>query len=387
MSVASALLACAAGVLAAAQAPSYSTWSAGPLSDPSYFPIAVWLQEPARAPDFQAAGFNLYIGLWEGPTEDQLATLAKNHMKVICDQSDVGLAHRDDPTIVGWHQQDEPDNAQPVTDANGQQGWGPCVPPADVVATYERLKKNDPTRPVMLNLGQGIANDDWYGRGNGASLDDYATYIKGGDIISYDVYPVVGIDKPDGENYLWYIAKGLDRLAKWNDGKRIIWNVVECTHIGNPDKKATPDQVRAEVWMSLIHGSRGIVYFVHQFEPRFIEAALLEDPEMLAMVTRTNGEIRDLAPVLNSPTIPDLATVKSSTADVPIDIMAKRYEGATYVFAVGMRNASAKGTLTVPGAQDGAKVDVIGEGRALTIKGGSFEDDFAPYGVHLYRVG
>ena len=48
-----------------------------------------------------------------------------------------------------------------------------------------------------------------------------------------------------------------------------------------PQAKATPHQVKAEVWMSLVHGSRGLIYFVHQFKPRFNEHALLDDPEML----------------------------------------------------------------------------------------------------------
>ena len=54
--------------------------------------------------------------------------------------------------------------------------------------------------------------------------------------------------------------------------------------------------------MALIHGSRGLIYFVHQFKPKFNEHALLDDPEMLAAVTAINRQIRDLAPVLNSPT-------------------------------------------------------------------------------------
>jgi len=39
--------------------------------------------------------------------------------------------------------------------------------------------------------------------------------------------------------------------------------------------------VRAEVWMALIHGSKGLIYFVHQFKP-FNEHALLDDPALLA---------------------------------------------------------------------------------------------------------
>ena len=102
-----------------------------------------------------------------------------------------------------------------------------------------------------------MANDERVGRA--AAYEDYPDYIKGADIASFDVYPVVGIRKPDGENYLWYVARGVDRRREWADDAKPVWNVIETTRINNPDKKATPHQVRAEVWMSLVHGSLGIV--------------------------------------------------------------------------------------------------------------------------------
>ena len=115
-----------------------------------------------------------------GSTEAQLAALKKAGMALICEQNRVGLAHRDDPTIVGWMHGDEPDNSQEVRDPKtGRRGYGPCVPPSRIVADYERLRAADPTRPIMLNLGQGVANDDWKGRGPGASLDDYPGYVRG----------------------------------------------------------------------------------------------------------------------------------------------------------------------------------------------------------------
>src|SRR6516165_2483422 len=61
------------------------------LSDPSIFPIAVWLQNPSRAPQYQKIGINLYVGLWKGPTQTHLAELNKHGMKVICAQNAVGL--------------------------------------------------------------------------------------------------------------------------------------------------------------------------------------------------------------------------------------------------------------------------------------------------------
>ena len=90
----------------------YARWENGPSSDPGYFPIAVWLQNPENARRYKAAGINLYVGLWEGPTEAQLSALKEVGMSVICAQNEVGLKHRDDLTIIGWMHGDEPDNAQ-----------------------------------------------------------------------------------------------------------------------------------------------------------------------------------------------------------------------------------------------------------------------------------
>ncbi|MFC1714466.1 hypothetical protein ACFL6S_12430 [Candidatus Poribacteria bacterium] len=366
---------------------SYAQWENGPPSDPGYFPIAVWAQQPKNAVKYKAAGINLYVALWKGPTEEQLAELKKAGMQVICSQNKVGLAHKDDPTIIGWMHGDEPDNAQSITDPEtGKKSYGGPVPPPRIVEDYEKKRAAEPTRPIMLNLGQGVANDEWHGRGSGAHIDDYLTYVKGSDIVSFDVYPVVGIRKPDGENYLWYVPKGVSRLKKWTEGKKIIWNCIECTQINNAEKKATPHQVRAEVWMSLIHGSMGLIYFVHEWKPKFNEHALLDDPEMLAGVTAVNNQIHELAPVLNSPTIEDGVTVESSSEEVPIALMTKRYGDATYVFAVGMRNAPTKGSFMVQELPGTAEAEVIGEGRSISVRDGKFEDDFEPYDVHLYRI-
>ncbi len=138
--------------------------------------------------------------------------------------------------------------------------------------------------------------------------------------------------------------------------------------------------------MSLVHGSRGLIYFVHQFKPRFNEHALLDDPEMLAAVTAINDQIRELAPVLNGPDVPGVARVRSSKADVPIDLATRQHGKTTYVFAVAMRNAPARGAFEIKGLAPQATAEVLGEQRHITIKEGRFEDDFRPYDVHLYTI-
>jgi hypothetical protein len=365
----------------------YARWKNGPPFGESDFPIAVWLQDPKNAGKYKAVGINLYVGLWRGPTQSQLDTLREAGMPVICSQNQLGLARVDDPVIVGWMHMDEPDNAQPIVDpTTGTKGYGPPVPPNEIVAKYDEMRSRDSSRPVLLNLGQGVANDEWVGRGPDARIDDYLTYVKGCDIVSFDVYPVAGLGKPDGENYLWYVAKGVGRLMEWTRGGTIVWNCIECTHISNVEAKATPHHVRAEVWMSIIHGSRGIIYFVHEFQPRFNEDALLDDPEMREAVTEINREIRELAPVLNSDTAADGAKVVFSPGDIPIAVMEKRQKGYTYLFSVGMRNQPVRGAFTLKDFPSKAIAEVIGENRTIPVRNGTFEDDFAAYDVHLYRI-
>ncbi len=375
------------GVAAAADAPprpaAPPSRDKGFLADPNVFPVAVWVQSPARAADYKAIGINLYVGLWRGPTEDQLADLKRHGMHVVCSQNAVGLRHLDDPTIVAWMHGDEPDNAQSLGKG---KGYGPPVPPAKVVADYERIKKADPSRPVLLNLGQGVAWGRWHGRGTRTNHpEDYPEYVKGCDIASFDIYPAAH-DHPDVAGTLWLVADGVSRLRKWAGGRKPVWNCVECTHISNPDAKATPAQVKAEVWMALVRGSRGLVYFAHQFRPKFVEAGLLADKEMAAAVGAINRQIHDLAPVLNSPDVPDGVAATSSAAAAAVEAVAKRRDGATYVFAVGTRGGMATATFTVPGLTGRAKAEVLGEGRTVEVRDGVFRDEFGAWGVHLYLI-
>src|SRR5688572_18691185 len=311
----------------------YSPWTHGPPTDPNFFPIAVWLQNPNQAAKYRDAGINTYVGLWSGPTAQQLDALKAAGMKVVCHQNAVGLARKDDPTIIAWMHGDEPDNAQ----AKQGGGYGPPILPEKIVADYQKIREADPTRPVLLNLGQGVAWDNYIGRGVRRNKpEDYPEYLKGCDIASFDIYPVVH-DHKDIAGKLEYVAKGVQRLREWTPGGKTVWNCIECTRISNPDKKASPEQIRSEVWMSIIHGSRGIIYFVHQFKPTFIEAALLEDPENIAAITAINAQIKELAPVINSPSL--VTTISASSEEnVKIATTARRLKNSNYLFAAAMEN-------------------------------------------------
>jgi len=403
------LLSNAAQAQQSAGATPYAQWANGPGADPHFFPIAVWLQSPSNAARYKAAGINLYIGLWGGPTEEQLTQLRAAGMPVICAQNEVGLKHINDKLIVAWMHGDEPDNAQSmektwkndlaavkrawpdVRDMSLEQwkssfgGFGPPIPPQWIIRDYKEIKSKDPSRPVLLNLGQGVAYEGYGGRGTRSGhMEDYPEYAKGCDIVSYDIYPVTH-NKPEVKGNLYYVSRGVERLVKWTEGRKPVWNCIEASHISS-DQLPTPHQIRAEVWMSIIHGSNGLIYFVHEWKPKFNEHALLDYPELLAGVTKINMQIQELAPVLNSPTVQNGAQVRSGNAQVPVATMVKKHGGATYLFAAGMRAGQTRAAFSVAGLAPTATAEVLGENRKIAVRNGSFMDNFGPYDVHLYRI-
>jgi hypothetical protein len=363
----------------------YSHWSHGPPSNPNYFPIAVWLQSASNAPAYKALGINTFVGLSQDTTNAELAALGNAGMQTICDQDLDWMAHLTDPTIDGWRiPQDEPDNAQPVTD--GGSGYGPCIDPAVIVSEDEAQNAADSSRPMFLNLGQGVAYTAYPGRGDACAgqTSMYPMYAAGADILSFDIYPVNNTDATTDGN-LWYVATGVDNLRGWAGYQKPVWNWIETTGIDDPARTPTAAQIRTEVWMSLVHGSMGIGYFCHIFSPSFIEAGLLSLPDNASAVGAIDQEIQTLAPVLNTPSLANAATVSSSNPATPVDFMAKRYMGSLYVFAVAMRSGATTATFALRGSPTGS-VTVLGESRAIAIDGGAFSDAFSPYAVHLYEV-
>ena len=350
----------------------YGPWFGG-YKDASFFPISVWLQSPSNAPAYAAIGINQYIGLYNGPTQSDLDTLTTAKVPTYCDQNTVGLSNLTNPIILGWTQQDEPDNAQ----SDGKGGYGPCIAPSQIQSLYQTMKTNDATRPVFLNVGQGVANDAWVGRGSCSNQpQDYAEYAKGADIVSFDVYPInSGLD-------ITLVPTGVDRLNLAVSYKKPVWNWIECTRIDQANPKPTPDQVRSEVWMSIIHGSMGIGYFVHQFTPTFDEKALLDDAAMKPAVAAINQQIHDLAPALGTPPITNAVATNASTK---IDALVKRHGGSLYVFAVSMGATQGSATFTLE--HDTFKTaTVLGESRTLPISSNAFQDTFEGYAVHLYQL-
>lgn len=353
------------------------------LNHPEFFPLGVWLQAPSNAARYKGLGINLYVGLWQGPTTAQLETLRNKEMPVICQQNEIALSNSYKNTVIGWLQQDEPDNAQ-------KRSWGIIynapIPPFSIQDSFSKIKRKDSTRPILLNLGQGVAWDNWKGRGTRTNHpEDYKEYVKGGDIISYDIYPATH-KHPEVKGRLEFVAYGVNRLKSLTAPSQKVWNIIGVGRINETGIKPTPEQVRSQVWMSIIHGSTGIIYFVHQFNPRFTEAAIFEDPEMMTTVEQLNKLITNLATVLNSPNTKDVKQLQLAHPDAPIAFITKREGDSLYLLTVSMKNKENTGSFKLNPVVPNQEADVLGENRKIQVKNNMLEDHYKPYEPHIYKI-
>jgi hypothetical protein len=360
----------------------YAQWQYGLRHDQDFFPIGTWDQSPWNAPLFQGIGFNTWVALYDGtveidPSDGPLLPLLREYgVPHIGDQQSAlqtagtdpmtGMSyateaaeHLTDPIIVGWMQEDEPDNAQ----YNGST-YVDCVPPSpsyyypscpggcsstdtgapgtipgpSITTLYSQFKAADSNRPVYLGLGQGTgypSNACYSGRGStccGSSrnLSDYPVYVQGGDILNADVYPQNDLHP------MWWIGRKTDRLRYWSNYAKPAWDDMEMNNFDDSSSVSlSTAEMDAEFWMSIIHGGHGIVWFTHQFSPVFEEASAFapEHSAAEAQMALDDIQVAALARVLNTPSVANgmASSVTSSNRYAGINYMLKRYGGYTFL--------------------------------------------------------
>ena len=359
----------------------YARWANGPSPDPAHFPIGVWLQAPTKLKDgvvnaesYRRMGVNTFVGLHSWPPDREHLTALERAGITFIGGGHQGPAEPRDAgssAHVGHMLFDEPDMR------------GTEVEVGRVLATADAARAADPTRPVYVNFGKGVALPFY------RQQDDLmAEYARACDICSVDYYPINDEYEPPGNKGIEAVGLAVDRLRRFTGDAKPVWAFVETTRIRDESPAApTPAQARSEVWMALVHGARGIQYFAHSFAGnRLWDDALLYDQAMVRELTAVNRQVIELASVLNRPTVEGIVQVATADPAVPVDVMAKRRGRTTWVFAIGGRPGATHATFTVEGAERG-RVRVLGEDRTLSLRDGKFTDAFAAdYQVHLYEI-
>jgi hypothetical protein len=304
------------------------------------FPRMVWRQCPGYYPTSLGAGINLFLGVDCSTPADQFAGLAGRAMSTV-DASTPGITG---PGLVGWHLQDEADVS--VGDASRLPR-----PRAAGRVTFLTLTDHFSERAAPPQGGKQI----------------YPAFFDSADVIGFDTYPVEGrCDLKQIDNVYW-MERELVALTR---GKPTFqWIEAGPMEHCRENQDPTPAVVRAETWLAIAGGARGIGYF-----PDWWEETIRSE------VRQTNREILALAPALLSP----VAKVNWST-ESPVRVGARRYNGATYVIAVNTSTSDAGVSFSMPGL-GGRSLRVFREGRIVKPLGDLVTDKLPGLGVAVYVV-
>ena len=186
-------------------------------------------------------------------------------------------------------------------------------------------------------------------------------------MIGFDLYPLQVWCRRDGFPAVYEAQRELAALA----GPRATYQWIEVGRMefcnGRPDLDPTPLTIRAETWLAIAGGARGIGYFPDHWQPPVAQA-----------ITKLNTEISALGPALLARPLPATASAG------PVRVGARRFNGATYVIAVNTSWRRVTATVGVAGLRGVARA--FGENRALPVRRGAIRDGFGPLQAHVYVV-
>ena len=329
----------------------FPEWTVGAVVDSTlhvdgqpFFPRMVYGQCDWAYAQSLNAGVNLYMGSGCSTPWVQLDSLRARAVSAIpAVYKDVA----DGRGTIGWYHRDE-------ADLYGPPEALPFHPP------WQQTK-----RVTFLTLsGHVYSGSAGIPGGRGV----YPKFIARADMIGFDLYPLQVWCRRDAFPAVYEAQRELAALA----GPRATYQWIEVGRMefcnGRPDLDPTPLTIRAETWLAIAGGARGIGYFPDHWQPPVAQA-----------ITQLNTEISALGPALLARALPATASAG------PVRVGARRFNGATYVIAVNTSWRRVTATVGVAGLRGVARA--FGENRALTVRSGGIRDGFGPLQAHVYVVG
>ena len=350
--------------------PPIATSRASPLNDPNFFPIAVWLQSPANAAKYKAVGINLYVGLWRGPTEEQLADAqAARHVRRSARRTTAGLRPQGRPDD---RRLDARRRARQRPVARARQGLRPADPAGEdrrgLPSGSEEADPDPPGAaqprarawPGTAGIGRGVRTQPPRG------LPRVRQGLRHRLVRHLPRLPRPRRTSPASSGTS---PTASTRLRKWTgDAASRVWNCIECTHISNPKAKATPAAGQGRgLDVADPRLARASSTSSTSSSPRSSRPACSPTRRCSRASPPSTSRSTNSPRCSTAPTITDAVRSSPPHADVPIDI-CRPAQRPPYLFAVAMRRGTTTATFTFKPSPPTPSLEVLGENRTLPIQ-------------------
>jgi hypothetical protein len=306
-----------------------------------FFPLIVLAQCGQNYDSGLQAGITVFVENGCGGIAAQSAALAGRALS-LTSAEEAGIGG---PGVIGWYYPDEPD-------LKGIAAAGlPQFPSLEATGRLRVLTLSNHvySRTAELPAGRGV----------------YPGLVAASDLVGFDLYP---LQESCSAAWLPDVADAQRELVALSGARPTFqWIESRTWHCGQPGLVVTPATVRAESWLAVAGGARGLGFFPADWPP-----------EVAPGIGQVVRETAALGPALLAPDEP-------VSASAPIVVGARSYGGAFYVVAVNPTHRRVEATIRAAGL-DGESANVLGEGRSVGISGGALSDAFQPLAVHLYVV-
>jgi hypothetical protein len=303
------------------------------------FPRMVWHQCPWAYSLALAAGVNVFMGTC-GNSEEQISGLRGRALSV------TPVATRPDgPGVIGFHHVDEADAVLARVDDL------PVLPPSKASrrATFLTLTNHFFSGSSPLPQGRAM----------------YPGMIARAEMVGFNLYPLQTWCRRNTLHAVFDAQRELVALA----GGKPTYQWIEAGRMEFCDWiDPSPAIVRAETWLAIAGGARGVGWF-----PGVWSEPIAEE------IARMSREIMSLAPGL----LGEEGVASVMPGGSPVRAGVRRSNGATYVIAVNSWIDPVKAQIRVPGLTAGS-VRVFGENRTLRVKNGVIVDSFRGLRARIY---
>jgi hypothetical protein len=343
-----------------------------------FFPIGVFSQPEQSFAKWKTRGINTILETPQGhdPVSwDRAAQAAglKIIRRPLADpKADIG---RKD--LLAWSHWDEPDAAGRAPE------WTPGFE-----KTAKEWRSIDPKRSIFINFaGPDLS---WFTTRTDSYSTNYASFyprlIATADWIANDLYPSGGWLNQAHQSRrgdVTLVTEPLKILKGMT--KKPLFAFIETSEVekGNiPGARCpTANEVRAQIWLTLIHGVRGLFYF-----PAVVGKGGFQfdgtPPEIVSEITRQNALITQLAPVLQGEINP---SGFAASASGPVEVGWRKSGASLLIIVVNTKPASAPAVeIKFSGTDPKGTLKELMEGKSLTMVGGTITTDLAPLGVKLF---
>jgi len=220
----------------------------------------------------------------------------------------------------------------------------------------------------------------------GPGRSRYADYVDATDAFLPELYPIRSdkdCEVADVTRDMKLIEEDLCRAGR----RAPVWAIIQDFEGWGWKRYPTLAETRVMTYLAVIHGAKGVTYYTYGGTGG--NHGVTHDPEVWAGLKRIAGELATLHDVLVQRDPPQdqrieiLSGPQEDGLGYPaVSWLLKQHQGRRYLLVANSSRSAVRARITA--GREAGPVEVLFEDRRLAAESNVWEDDFAPYAVHVY---